>query len=189
MQLSLTNAISTNAITTNERQDVEQLASAHSSVQLPQKVNAQHLADSVQRDSAAQRLKNNEYSSTQTKSNKQPRLDIDEQALAQVEQFKQQQDDVLSVAEKALSSQNSANSSFTDSNDATLSGSNLASTIQPSSEQSRSEQSSYDQSSINQSRRDESNERNLSAVSAYQSVGSLAQRESVQQLFGVDLYA
>ncbi|WP_448547807.1 hypothetical protein [Thalassotalea fusca] len=36
---------------------------------------------------------------------------------------------------------------------------------------------------------DQPSQQNLSAVSVYQSVGDLAQRASIQQAFGVDLYA
>ncbi len=172
MQLSSTSIANPRA--TDVRQNEGKVTTANG-VQFSSKVSVQSSAGSVQQENGTQRSLNNEKYSAQTGANKQSRLDINEQALAQVEQFKQQQDDTLSS--KAFSSQNNANA--TD-----LSSINLASTIQTSSDQSR-----LGQDNANPSSKYVNNEQNLSAVSAYQSVGNLAQRESVQQLFGVDLYA
>ena len=52
--------------------------------------------------------------------------------------------------------------------------------------QSSKENFSFDDSSTSQ---DQPSAKNETAVASYQAVGNLAQRESVQQLFGVDLYA
>ncbi|WP_286261697.1 hypothetical protein [Thalassotalea atypica] len=45
------------------------------------------------------------------------------------------------------------------------------------------------QSSNNNTSYDQPSKRNTTAVTAYQSVGNLEQRESVQQLLGVDIFA
>jgi len=59
------------------------------------------------------------------------------------------------------------------------------------SQQNLPQQSSRDTETIERSQTvyDQPSQQNLSAVSAYQSVGDLAQRASIQQTFGVDLYA
>lgn len=51
--------------------------------------------------------------------------------------------------------------------------------VQQQSKPRQSQQAGYDQPS----------QQNITAVSTYQSVGDIAQRDSIQQAFGVDLYA
>jgi len=52
--------------------------------------------------------------------------------------------------------------------------------------QPNKDSSSFKESSASQ---DQPSAKNETAVASYQAVGNLAQRESVQQLFGVDVYA
>lgn len=93
-----------------------------------------------------------------------PRLDIDEEAIAAVEQ--------LGIATQAsgfegLNTQSNSTQS------------NIVSQSSANSDGSGNSNSVFDQPS----------EQNKTAVSAYQSVGSQEKRESVQQVFGVDLFA
>lgn len=56
---------------------------------------------------------------------------------------------------------------------------NADNNAQQQGQASQSQRAGYDQPS----------QQNLTAVSAYQSVGGIAQRDSIQETFGVDLYA
>lgn len=98
-----------------------------------------------QRDRLAVQKESNKTQQDSAKKNQQPRLDIDPEAIALVEQNQQ-----LDANQK---------SSF--------------------SEQQRNYSAEYDQPS----------QSNQTAVSTYQSVGNIAERDNIQQAFGVDLYA
>ncbi|MDT0602448.1 hypothetical protein [Thalassotalea castellviae] len=56
---------------------------------------------------------------------------------------------------------------------------NVDNNVQSRSQAPESQKAGYDQPS----------QQNLTAVSAYQSIGGIAQRDSIQETFGVDLYA
>lgn len=49
--------------------------------------------------------------------------------------------------------------------------------------------STLDSSSFSATDQDKPSPKNQTAVASYQAIGNLAQRESVQQLFGVDIFA
>jgi len=93
------------------------------------------------------------------------RFDIDEQALALVEQaqFENQQ---AQLNQSSLPSTSSANNSFSQQGNNQTTG------------QSRS-QANYDSPS----------KQNKTAVAAYSSVDNIAKRENIQQVFGIDLLA
>ncbi|WP_281558980.1 hypothetical protein [Thalassomonas sp. RHCl1] len=99
------------------------------------------------------------------------RLDVNEQAIALLEQEAQQQGsqglDRQQAAEQFLGQ---------DAGQASGQGAQLQ-LFSDSSENSQG--ATYDRPS----------NQNLSAVAAYQSVNNIAQRDNVQQLFGVDLFA
>jgi len=94
------------------------------------------------------------------------RFDVDEQALALVEQA--QLDSQKTFSQSPDASQNVPSLPAQSNNEQN----------NPTSKQSNN-QSSYDSPS----------QQNQTAVAAYSSVGQIAQRENIQQVFGVDLFA
>ena len=87
----------------------------------------------------------NQAQKSQADANAQQRFDVDEQAIALIEQEQ----------------------------------------LQPFSNRNQQPQNS----NANNSRYDAPSSQNQSAVAAYQSVDSIAQRDNIQQVFGVDLFA
>ena len=126
--------------------------------------------------------KDNQKSSQQTQQqNEQPkqveRFDVDEEALALVEQAQLNN-------QQAFASQSSASQSSVNQGSAP-SQSFQSPSVQGSNPESYSTSNSNKQSASY----DSPSQQNQTAVAAYSSVGQIAQRENIQQVFGVDLFA
>ncbi len=61
--------------------------------------------------------------------------------------------------------------------------------LEQQSQRDQNKPSVKNKSSENTAKLDQPSKQNLSAISAYKNVGNLAQRENVQQLLGVNLFA
>jgi hypothetical protein len=99
------------------------------------------------------------------------RFDVDEQALALVEQAQAELD-----SQQALNSQRSESSQ--DTLPLSVQSNNLTGSASNSTNKQDNRQASYDTPS----------QQNQTAVATYSSVGQMAQRENIQQVFGIDLF-